>query len=364
MDQDSASIRSGTISLRNLIRPLLLIIPLALAGNLIYVFLTSDSSILREFARFKLLYFVGAILIVYCPWFAHSSRIMLWTTAFQKRLDFAESFKIAIATDIGAAITPSVIGGSYAKLGLLTINRLTPGEAALVTLLGTIEDGVFFAVAIPICIVLTGSWNSDLIIQFRQNAIAYLPAIGVAAAVILTGLVILRIIHKRRNASSGTRLPAGSASSRLRHRIVGYKHQFSQAFSFIRKNHKGTFALCVLLSGAGWICRYSVITLLVTGLGFHADPILFFLLQWVVFTLMTLFPTPGAIGGAEISFALIYRGLVPAGIIPVLTGVWRFVTFYLIMVTGALLVAFSGLGNSVDGGRRVCENRLEDVRVP
>ena len=69
-------------------------------------------------------------------------------------------------------------------------------------------------------------------------------------------------------------------------------------------------------------------------------------MQWVVFTLMTLFPTPGAVGGAEVSFALIFRGIVPTGVIPLLTTAWRFLTFYLIMVAGAGIIVLFGVGRS------------------
>src|SRR5690606_28502095 len=78
-----------------------------------------------------------------------------------------------------------------------------------------------------------------------------------------------------------------------------------------------------------WIARYSVISALVAYLGYPVQPVLFWLLQWVVFTLMAMIPTPGAAGGAEAAFYLIYSALLPEQVIGLATAGWRFLTFYL-----------------------------------
>lgn len=89
-----------------------------------------------------------------------------------------------------------------------------------------------------------------------------------------------------------------------------------------------------------WICRYSAVTALVWALGIPVDPVLFWLLQWLVFTSMTLVRTPGAAGGAEAIFALVYGPLLPAAAVRWLVVGWRGVTFYLQLLAGALVFAF------------------------
>ena len=90
-----------------------------------------------------------------------------------------------------------------------------------------------------------------------------------------------------------------------------------------------------------WLSRHSVITVLVWSLGIPADPGLFWLLQWVVFTTMTLVPTPGAAGGAEAIFALVFGPLLPPSAVGWLVMGWRLLTFYILLLAGAL--AFSWL---------------------
>lgn len=130
--------------------------------------------------------------------------------------------------------------------------------------------------------------------------------------------------------------------TRLVLKFKHYKEDFLKAVKFVLKEGKTTLLLATLISGIGWSCRYASINALVLGLGYDVDPLLFTLLHWVVFSTMTLIPTPGAVGGAEISFALVFSGLLPASIIPVMTGVWRFVTYYMVIAAGAIYMAIVG----------------------
>jgi uncharacterized protein (TIRG00374 family) len=270
-----------------------------------------------------------------------------------------------VATDIGAALTPSTIGGSYAKLGILTTYGFSPGEATLVTLLGTIEDAGFFAIALPLSLVITGAWDDPGVKQLLRNFGSYWPWFLAIGAVVILAYALL--VSWRRNKSTAVLAAPENASrsifSRLRAKWREYKGQFASASKFVREKHRRTFLACILFSGIGWTCRYSVITLLVLGLGYPADLVLFFFLQWVVFTLMGLFPTPGAVGGAEISFALIFRGFVPSGAIPIITGAWRFLTFYLIMIVGALIVVFFGAGNFDRKLKRLPQDAAAEINV-
>jgi uncharacterized membrane protein YbhN (UPF0104 family) len=65
--------------------------------------------------------------------------------------------------------------------------------------------------------------------------------------------------------------------------------------------------------------------------------VLFWVLQWVVFTIMSFIPTPGATGGAELGFTAVYAALLPAGTIGIATAGWRMFTFYVPVMLAALI---------------------------
>jgi hypothetical protein len=352
-------------NINRIIRIVSIIIPLALAGNIAYALLATDFSIMRGIGNYGVFYLIPAVVLVFVPWGAHTLRIFLWGRAFGKDLTLGESFRTAVATDLGAAITPSTIGGSYAKFGILASFGFSPGEATLITLLGTIEDAAFFMFALPMAFFVTGAWNDPGIRQVAANiARSWMVFVGIGATIVIGYIIFVKIRGRIRASDPETTRNAPTGfRQKLKARLRTYGRQFAEAWGFVKNNHKATFLQCVLLAGAGWICRYSVITLLVLGLGYTADPILFFLLQWVVFTLMTLFPTPGAVGGAEVSLALIFRGVVPLGAIPILTGIWRFFTFYLIMITGAVILIIFGVGRSRNGAAAAARDLREKINA-
>jgi len=325
------------IKLSQLLRPLAVIIPLAIAGNIIYILAASKPDIIRSLGNYNIIYLALALILVLIPWLAHAGRILLWSRAFTRKMTPGRALQTVMANDVGSAVTPTAIGGGYVKLAFLIKNGFLPGEATLVTLLGTFEDAAFFAIAVPLSILWTRAWNNAGVRIALDNLISYWPILIVAVVALLAIYAFFKKAGMRRagrDISRDAEIKLGIVA-RFKVKLREFKNEFLAAFDFVMSKGKVTFGLCVLLAGFGWCCRYGAISALVVGLGYEADPVLLFLLQWIVFTTMTLVPSPGAVGGAEVSFAIVFNGIVPPGIVPLLTGAWRFLTFYLIVGLGA-----------------------------
>jgi uncharacterized protein (TIRG00374 family) len=335
---------SNSSSVKRLLRLLLIIIPLAVAGNIFYVVYTTNPKILRNISEFDYRYFALAAIIALFPWLGQTFRIFIWGRVFGVGIKPSQAYKTVLASDLGAAITPTILGGSYAKLGFLIRYGFSSAEAALVTFIGSLVDGVFFAIALPIAIIWSRAWENPHIMAILNNLVSHWPIAALVLAAFVVLLIVINRIRPKKEFYDPSVEDAGNGLlSRITLRIHKFKNDFAAASRFVAKNGKGEFIVCVFLSGLGWCGRYGAISALVAGLGFPVDPVLFFLLQWVVFTAMTMIPTPGAIGGAEVSFALIHNGLISSAFIPLATVVWRFVTFYMIIGLGALIFAATQL---------------------
>ena len=335
----------GATDLKRFLGLVAIIIPLAITGNIVYILLSTQQAVIGQLLQINWGYLALAILLAFIPWFTHSARTLLWANRLGRNIKPIQAFKVAIATEIGSAVTPTSTGGGYIKLGLLSLYGLNGGEATLITLLGSIEDAIFFIIAIPLAAFISSAWANQGLRAAIESLISHWPWIIVFAGVIL----ILYLILFRWRSTLSFKKPdeesiKPSLLSRIRGKIGKFKREFQIASRFVATKGKGTLAACVLISGLGWCCRYGAISALALGLGLDVDPILFFLLQWVVFTAMAVIPTPGAIGGAEISFAAIYIGIFPAAVMPVIIGAWRFVTFYLLVMAGGIFLAIAGPG--------------------
>ncbi len=346
------------------IKPLVIIVPLAIAGNIIYILVASKPGLFKDLGGFNIGYLLLAAIMVFVPWFAHSGRMLLWNRIFKRELRPNQALSTAIGSDLGAALTPTAIGGSYIKLAMLIKYGFSPGEATLVTIIGTIEDGIFFAIAIPVAIIFSGAWNNPYVATAIKSLISHWPLVVAIILILSLATILIGRLKSWKRQTDGIDRQTVSISlmSRFKSYISRYKDDFKTAIKFASYNGKGTFFLCIVVAGIGWCCRYGAISALVLGLGYPVDPILFFLMQWVVFTAMTLIPTPGAIGGAEAAFGIVYNSILPFSIIPLLTGIWRFFTFYLPISAGAIILALMGI-KSLGLKKAPNEPEIEEIKA-
>jgi glycosyltransferase 2 family protein len=361
----SFQIRTAGFTFARVIKYLSILIPLAIAGNILYIIIVTKQSVFSQLTNFNIPYLTLAVLLSFVPWFTQSTALFFWSKLFNKRLKPAQAFKTVLATELGGAIVPVAVGGGYVKLGFLLNYGFTVGEATMVTLLGVIADGAFFIIALPLALLFSGAWEYPVIRIIKGNVVSHWQMVLIIVLIICTALfVIKRLIWKNIRSETADDSPKKNKG------IIRWWSWFKRflidlntAAKFAAKNGKGTFAAASMVLGIGWCCRYGAISALVLGLGHKADPVLFFLLQWVVFSASSLLPTPGGIGSAELSFALIYDGLVPSELIPILTGAWRFITFYMIVASGALILTLMGVGSPRKKAKGDLTKMTEEITV-
>ncbi|RMH73088.1 MAG: UPF0104 family protein [Gemmatimonadetes bacterium] len=313
---------------------LMILIPVGVLGNLIFMFYTTDRQIIRSVIQFSPLFFLLAILMTMVPWFTNALRLLIWTRFLGHRIRYRALFKITIATELGASVTPSAVGGAPFKMGMLMQRGVTTGSAASLTTLGSVEDGLFFLVAVPLALTFSTSW--DLPIFRTLWAQIHHPYL--AGMIVLIGFIaLISLFFRATRRQIRTWLVNSPLSQRLIQRVLNFWADFKHVYKLIGQTGKLWFLLSMLVTGFQWTCRYSVISALVASLGFPVDVLQFFALQWVVFSLGTLIPTPGATGGIEAAFYLIYRAILPNHIISLAMAGWRFLTFYFLLVIDIVL---------------------------
>jgi hypothetical protein len=306
-----------------------MIIAVGVLGNIVFSFLTTDIKILPSLIEFSLNYFILAIMLSIVPWVTSFFRLLIWTRFLGKRLSFSNVFQIELGAELGRAITPTAIGSGPAKMGMLIKEGIKPGTALSLITLANIENIVFFFFAIPAALTISSSWylliSKEIAFKLYQHLLILLITIFFIVMVLFLSIFSLFL--------------------RLKEKTKIIWLDFKMVYQLISHKGKFRFILTLLLTTIQWVCRYSVISALLMSLGISVDPIRFFVLQWLVFTLMIFIPTPGAIGGAEASFYFIYHLFVPAKLIGLVVVAWRFLTFYLLVGLSAILFVLFDLFN-------------------
>jgi glycosyltransferase 2 family protein len=271
---------------------------------------------------------------------------MVWSRFLGHRIPLRDLLRMTLVVDLGAAVSPTAIGGEAFRWGMLVKHGVRPGVAASLALLPKVEDAVFFfAFALPIALVRVRLWELPVIVNAgRMLSTNALIVFGVGTVIALLAWLLLRSALR---GHGGVGIQRGGVRwwGRMRRRL---RHTWEEArgvILLILRRGKSRFALTLVLTAIHWIGRYSVIMALALFLGIPFDPVLFWLLQWIVFTIMTFMPTPGAAGGAEVAFTAVYATLMPAGVIGIVTAAWRLFTFYVPVALAAIVFPLLSRGS-------------------
>ena len=323
-----------------LIRRAGLVILCGIALHLTVSLIVTDLDEVRSLVDFTPGYLLLAVVLVLFPWLTNSLRLWNWLRFLGRRERYGRALRIVVFAELGAAVSPSAVGGAPVKAALLMERGLPAGQAISLTSLGSLEDVCFGLIFVPFGFVLMRLWELPV---FQTVPMEIARRVGISALVLLIGGFALWGVSRRfRHLGRVQRI-----ASRLR----GIWDDFRELYRFVGQRGRSQFLINVGLSTLQWSARYSVLTALAAGLGLEVDPIRLALLQWFCFALMSVIPTPGATGGAEAAFVLLYAGMVPSGMLAVLTVGWRFLTYYFLSLMAVTIIGIGSLREKWSGAR-------------
>ncbi|MBD3289627.1 flippase-like domain-containing protein [candidate division KSB1 bacterium] len=321
--------------LDKLFKNILIFLPLGVIGNLIFSYYHTDEGIISYLSRVSARTLMLCLILCVVPWFTHLLRMFIWTRFISHPVKFIQLFKIAVAADLSAAVSPTSVGGGPIKAGMLMQQGLKPADAISLTLLGSVEDYAFFLISVPVSFVITAGWKHHFmgnIVQVVQSSTWILPAV-----IALISAVLLAFSNKKVFGYIGKLLNRIALIRKITASTKNMLSDISSVYQLIRKEGKRFFLLSLTLTGIHWISRYSILIVLLYGLGFDINPVKIFFLQWVILVLLLFVPTPGATGGAEASFYFIFRNIIPGSTIGFIMPAWRFMTYYLTLGLGTVV---------------------------
>ena len=304
------------------------IIPLGILGNLAYTLLATDREAFLATLDIRPAWLAVALGLALLPLWLNTLRVWRWARVMQPGFPWRRVLHAVLLAEVGAAVTPSVVGGSPLKVASLSRDGLGTAGAVTVAAMGTIEDVMVLCVLLP-CLAQTTGLLPELIGVIGNAMDSAWPGRGLlvllGVVVVLGALVLLAL----RTARGRRRL---AAAGRWWRELAGH-------MSVVRRRGLLTFPGNLLLTAVQWASRMSIVAALAAGLGVPLEPLRAMVLQWLCFLVMMATPTPGAVGGAEAGFLLVFGREIPHALVPVILAAWRFVGFY-----GLNLLALGMLG--------------------
>lgn len=264
-----------------------------------------------------------------------------WRVLTDRDLSMASCFRVTMLCEFTSAITPTTAGGSALSMVFLSREGINLGRSTTITLTTLMLDELFAVVACPIiflCVpvkeifgfsqdvfnsgVATAFWlvyaGICLVTLFLFLGALVMPHRIASFLNRVTRVKILRRWHDKAHEMGDNMVVAGK---QLRHKPLRW---WSEAF--------GATAL-------SWICRYLVVNALFLAIASSAPQLIVFARQFVVWTLLTVSPTPGGSGISEWLFTNYYGDLIgDVSMALVIAVLWRIFTYYIYLIVGVCVL--------------------------
>lgn len=249
-----------------------------------------------------------------------------------------EGIKLYLAGAFISNVTPMSTGGGPFQIYFLHKRGINIGQATMVVLTKFLLRLFFFTTA---SIVFFVCFNNLISPGVLPRSVFYLGlGIGfvIAISLILFSIVpsisdkLISLLFKIKKLKSFIQ-----GNYKIKKFIVkGRKElrEFHKSMKLLTE-HKGKLALVALSTVLYWSSLFMIIPVILRGFGYNPNYLRAYVMQTIFNMIIPYFPTPGASGAAELGFASIFVSFIPRGIIGIVTLLWRFVTFYLILIIGS-----------------------------
>lgn len=264
-----------------------------------------------------------------------------WRVLSDRVLSWRQTFKVTMMCEFTSAITPTTAGGSALSMFFLHREGIDLGRGSSLTMVTLMLDELFVVLACPLILLLLpdsklfGFGSAEASEGFKTafwlvyggvclvTLLLYLGAFvfpGSIAAVVYK-LFSLRFLRrwKQKADESGRSLVAAGLDLRTR------------SFSWWLKAMGATVVT--------WVSRYLVVNALFWGFASDASQLVVFARQFVVWTLLTVSPTPGGSGISEWLFTSFYGDLIPSLSVAIMIAImWRLISYYVYLLVGVILL--------------------------
>lgn len=261
------------------------------------------------------------------------------------KLNWRQCFENIMLWELASALTPSVVGGSAAAVFILKRDGLKWGSSLATVFATALMDETFYLLAVPVMFGLAlltshpifpattiGELSLDQGIP-AMFGIAY-AAITVICLILLWGLV-LRPFRANQAISWASNL---RVLRRWKPSIQRWASDLLVASQSIRSASVPFWIKAFSATCVSWSARFftlNMILIIFYDAVPHAAVMARQLVLWLV---MTISPTPGSAGVAELGLPAVLGDIMGLAYLAVVVVIWRFATYFLYLFLGALVL--------------------------
>jgi glycosyltransferase 2 family protein len=317
---------------------LMLFIAIGVMAHIVFVLTTTEQATLQQLSGISVWHLLGIMVCMILPWIGTATRMWIWAGFLGERISYLDAIRVVITSDVASALSPTAVGGTPIRAALLINRGMDKGNVGYILAYSIIEDLVYYATGVIIAIFFAREMLINAIVSIGNGL--WHSRLYIAIGLFL--IVAYRVLRSRKMIPDSWSLAAllptrwqtawTSVRQKIKDTISTMGINFHRAWATGKREM--LYSICVLF--LQWMSKMTVLVLLLDAFGLNFDIVSVYLKQWIIFILMLVVPTPGASGGAEASFLLIMGNSVPRDITFLVVSVWRFFTYYFVLLMSVL----------------------------
>lgn len=281
---------------------------------------------------------LAGLLLVYFT--SDALRLHFTLRALGYRMPLPVSIRLVFINLLFSNITPMATGGGFAQIWYLQHHGVPVGRATAATTIRTVLAVAFIFSLTPVFLLTLEALDDQILLGDIGAALAILIVLylGFFAVVLFRTHWLISPLSQFL-----FRLRRLHLISARRHRRWQFKARremlrFSQSFSHYLAGDRWSIALSVVFTAVFLLSLFSFPALMIAALGYNVEYLTSTGLMVVTTFIMYFSPTPGASGISESVFGSFFRDILSGNHLVLVTVGWRFLTIYLGMLIGLLVV--------------------------
>lgn len=281
-----------------------------------------------------------AFLLIISYWFFKSIALYKIIKNFKKDYSFKKAFKFILEINFFNAITPFSSGGQPFELYCLKKEKIKMADATTIV----IEQFVVYQIALVFLGVIAILSNFIFHIFTNNVLLKNLVTIGFITNTLVTVVLFLLAFTKKTNKFIVNKIIHFLYKIKI---VKNEEKKCEKLNNYINDLYDGTklllkdklnFMFMIIVNFFGLICLYLVPLALLYSTGDYTsfNGFVSIISSAYVMLMGSFVPIPGGTGGLEYGFVQFYGNFIKGSILTAIMITWRFITYYIPMVIGAI----------------------------
>jgi hypothetical protein len=327
---------------RNTIKySIILSVTLSILIIIAILYFTIDAETIDKLRSVKIRYeFFGlAVLLNVLWWFLWGARLKILSNAIDPdvKISLWKSTKIVITNLFLAGITPSMAGGEPVRIYLLKNEGMNVGSSTAAVLGERLIDAIFILMVIPFAIFI---FKDEPEVAYLAKGLWIGIFIFIIAIVVFIYAIVkpektksfLLYLNKKFNRFTKKKDSKRNVISRINREV----DNFHNSMTCFVGHKKRSFLFASIVTVLFWSAGFFIPSMIMLGLGLDPFFIESYAAQILLLVIVMMPTTPGSSGVAELGIAGLYSVLIGGSIIGVFTILYRFISYHMNLIAGAI----------------------------